>query len=100
MSERLPNYEMIARLESELAREREVAASFDALSDRQKLATYLHEKTCTLPHADQCGWYYESWDQPQQGGTRGRYLSRADRMLAEGFSLTEAQRVIDIVTGR
>lgn len=45
----------------------------------EEIADYLHSKECHSDHTDQCGWYYEKWEE-KLGWARRRYWKRAKRI--------------------
>jgi len=56
------------------------------LTQGQKLATFLHQKTCRWNHVDGCSWDYTSWNNPDS--TRLKYLRKAEQMLIEDDFVT------------
>lgn len=52
----------------------------NSLPERFRLAEIIHSKTCHSNHIDQCGFDYENWTN-NSGGTRQRYLVKADEIL-------------------
>lgn len=52
---------------------------YNQLSEAQRLADLIHEKTCHSNHIDQCGYEYESWTSP--GYSRQSYLRKSVSML-------------------
>jgi len=64
------------------------------LSPAQRLADLLHSKQCHFAHEDQCGWFYESWDNP--GYSRNEYLSKANKMLRE-FDFDTCCKMVNFV---
>lgn len=61
------------------------------IPQNQRLAEALHSKQCHFAHEDQCGWFYESWD--NVGYSRKSYLDKANKMLAE-MNFEQAMKVI------
>lgn len=60
----------------------------------QELATAIHGKTCHWNHIDQCGWEYDSWDQPRKSDTKSNYLKKARTILNTGVTFDQAMKVI------
>lgn len=52
---------------------------YNQLSEAQRLADLIHQKTCHSNHIDQCGYEYESWTSP--GYSKQSYLRKAEEML-------------------
>lgn len=71
----------IKRLQLKSAALHQEIEELDSLGARYKVADSLHTLTCHMNHADQCGWFYEEWD--QGGYSRPRYLEKADKLLAK-----------------
>ena len=57
----------------------------------QKIADYIHELKCPWSHVDQCGWEYNSWDNP--GYERKKYYERAKKLV----NLYGADKVIRMI---
>ena len=52
---------------------------YNQLSEAQRLADLIHQKTCHSNHIDQCGYEYESWTSPDS--SKKSYLGKAEAML-------------------
>jgi hypothetical protein len=87
------NSDKIKQLEEDLAKAKREQVEYEGLSDEQKLAEFIHSKTCSGNHTDFCGWFYESWDKLGQNSTRGSYLKKA-RAILEEVDLKTAELVI------
>lgn len=46
-----------------------------------RIAEILHNKFCNQSHIDQCGWDYESWNNP--GYARMRFIEDARFLIKE-----------------
>lgn len=66
----------------------------DSSKEEQELATAIHGKTCHWNHIDQCGWEYDSWDQPRKSDTKSNYLKKAQTILSTGVTFDQAMKVI------
>lgn len=55
--------------------------TYNQLSDAQRLADLIHQKTCHSNHIDQCGYEYESWSKYSPSSSRASYLRKAEEML-------------------
>lgn len=76
---------------------RKIKTHVDAKELRcRELATFIHERTCTSNHTDQCGWGYESWDDPSMNWTRMEYYKKAEAMLNE-IPLEVCKKVITLL---
>ncbi len=75
----MSDFSDITKLEEKLAERKSEKAKFDAMPERQRLAHILHEKQCGANHTDQCGWFYETWENPSY--SRNSYLEKADKLL-------------------
>ena len=64
-----------SELESELAQLQADEQRLAMLTPVQRVADMLHDYECRSNHTDQCGYGYDSWDNP--GQTRQGYLHRA-----------------------
>ena len=53
---------------------------YNQLSEAQRLADLIHQKTCHLNHIDQCGYEYESW-RSNLKSRKLSYLKKAEAML-------------------
>lgn len=53
---------------------------YNQLSEAQRLADLIHQKTCPFNHIDQCGYEYESWSNNSKHTKLG-YLKKAEEML-------------------
>jgi len=71
--------EAISEHEEEIKKLKKQKAEFEKLTPAHRLAELLHEKQCHFAHEDQCGWYYEKWDNP--GYSRKEYLNKATAIL-------------------
>lgn len=63
-------------------------------TQEHELATAIHGKTCHWNHIDQCGWEYDSWDQPRKSDTKSNYLKKAQTILSTGVTFDQAMKVI------
>lgn len=80
---------------------RELVGQYRDLTETstQKIARLLHEQLCNSNHIDQCGWYYETthhglaedWSCP----THARYLTKAARVEAAGFTYLDVLRFFE-----
>lgn len=80
---------------------RELVGQYRNLTETstQKIARLLHEQLCNSNHIDQCGWYYETthhglaedWSRP----THARYLAKAVRVEAAGFTYIDVLRFFE-----
>lgn len=50
-----------------------------ALAPDERVADAIHMTTCHASHIDQCGYEYESWNNP--GTSRKRYQKQAMKLL-------------------
>lgn len=66
----------------------------DSSKEEHELATAIHGKTCHWNHIDQCGWEYDSWDQPRKSDTKSNYLKKAQTILSTGVTFDQAMKVI------
>lgn len=66
----------------------------DLSKEERELATAIHGKTCHWNHIDQCGWEYDSWDQPRKSDTKSNYLKKAQTILSTGVTFDQAMKVI------
>ena len=61
-----------------------------------KIARLLHEQLCNSNHIDQCGWYYETTHHgladDWSGPTHARYLAKAAKVEAAGFTYLDVCR--------
>lgn len=83
------------------AERRELVGQYRDLTETstQKIARLLHEQLCNSNHTDQCGWYYETthhglaedWSRP----THARYLAKAARVEAAGFTYIDVLRFFE-----
>lgn len=73
--------ERINKLREQLAVEEAKLATFNQLTEAQRLATEIHQRTCHLDHMERCGWDYDNWTDPARGRTRQRYLEKAEKAL-------------------
>jgi hypothetical protein len=83
----MDNSKNITRLEREIEERelkigklKESQKEFEVLPENYKLAEKIHDITCSWNHTDGCSWEYENWTD-KLGGTRDRYIEKADRML-------------------
>lgn len=67
------------RLEAELEKAKEALELEKGLPLNKQLANFLHEKTCSGNHTDQCGWYYGPNDWNDY--SHKKYLKLADEVL-------------------
>lgn len=69
-----------------------------------KIARVLHEQFCNSNHIDQCAWYYETvhhdlaedWSRP----THARYLEKAARVEAAGFTYLDVYRFFEALNSK
>jgi hypothetical protein len=83
--------ERIQELEREIEKLKIEKEELEVMPKNQRLAELLHSKQCRLAHEDQCGWYYEDWENP--GLYRQLYLKKANDMLNK----TSFEEVVKIV---
>jgi hypothetical protein len=91
----------IKKHEEEIDKLREARKIVEGLTEAQQLATVLHAKQCHHNHIDGCGWYYESWtkDVPaNRGGTRQRWVEKAEKLLSTGKSLEELVEIAELMS--
>ena len=80
---------------------RELVGQYRDLTEisTHKIARLLHEQLCNSNHIDQCSWYYETihnglaedWSRP----THARYLAKAARVEAAGFTYIDVLRFFE-----
>ena len=80
---------------------RELVGQYRDLTETSthKIARLLHEQFCNSNHIDQCSWYYETthhgladdWSRP----THARYLAKAARVEAAGFTYIDVLRFFE-----
>ena len=68
-------------------------AKLKSLSPERRIAEFLHEKLCLRNHTDGCGWYYESWDNYQNGYSKKRYFKMATELMSD-FSEAQIEKFI------
>ncbi|MFA5407283.1 MAG: hypothetical protein WC343_00760 [Bacilli bacterium] len=89
-------YEQIAEHEDALEKLYAERDELEKMTPRQRLAVYIHEKTCHHDHIETCAWFYEidedghNWD----GFSHKRMLTVADTLL-EGVDVGTAKKLID-----
>ena len=71
----------IKELEEKIEKLKRERDALEAMPDNQRLAELIHSRQCHAAHEDQCGWYYESWE--NMGYSRASYLDKANKMLEE-----------------
>lgn len=81
----------IAELKNQIQEWELKKAKYEKMPRNYRLAEALHDVQCTWNHADGCGWYYESWENP--GFSRQEYLKKANEMLNE-MTFEDAMKVI------
>lgn len=84
MIEEIDHDEEIEKLEKKIKELKAEKERLRRLRPEHRLAEALHNAQCHLAHEDQCGYHYESWENP--GYSRKEYLRKAEGIL----------RVIDI----
>lgn len=47
----------------------------------QKIADFLHEKSCPREHDWECGYNLESWDSPKMSVSKQDYYNRAKDLI-------------------
>lgn len=87
-----------------VAERRELVGQYRDLTETSthKIARLLHEQFCNSNHMDQCGWYYETiyhglaedWSRP----THARYLKKAQRVEAAGFTYLDIYRFFEALS--
>ena len=66
------------------------------MSDTQKLADVIHEKTCKSNHIDMCGYHYSNWDSPNWD--RNQFLDRAEKAMEKsGLSAKDVIKAIEAI---
>lgn len=74
----------------------EKAEREDRRTDTEKLADFIHDKTCHLNHTDGCGYTYSSWKDPCD--TRKRYRDKALTLLGlVGHRLDVAMGIVRVM---
>lgn len=88
----------IAGLEAELKKEEAVLKEFNKLPEDQRLATLLHDTQCHAAHEDQCGWYYERFDDnpSRTYSTKQEYLKKARKLLTVA-SYSDIEKIVVIM---
>lgn len=81
MTTAVPVQEKIDQLRAQLAAEEAKLTQFNQLTEAQRLATEIHQRTCHLDHIERCGWDYENWNNAVRNYTRERYLEKAEKAL-------------------
>jgi len=60
----------------------------------RELAKLIHYKTCNCNHTDECGWEYESWENPSgEFSAKTRALSIAKNIL----KIVNLQTALDVI---
>lgn len=73
--------------------------ALNSLTPLERLATMLHDSTCTWNHTDGCGWWYESWNgaTPAGNSTRSGYLLKASILVNKsGLQPETIAKVLEI----
>lgn len=60
-----------------------------------KIADIIHKYICKYDHNDQCGWYYENWEDP--GYTRTKYLGVANELITAGYQVETIENIFKII---
>lgn len=78
----VPDQAKINQLRAQLAEEEAKLTKFTQMTEAQRLATEIHDRTCHLEHTEMCGWFYETgWTEKDHAWTHERYLEKAERLL-------------------
>lgn len=93
--------ELEARVQSLLAEIAEVEAEMnrrDEMNDDERLAEYLHSKSCHWDHTEGCSWHYETNSSKVDwtGYAHSRYLEKARRALGK-YDFDTIQGVLEIL---
>lgn len=85
---------------------RELVGQYRDLTETSthKIARLLHEQFCNSNHVDQCSWYYETthhglaedWTRP----THARYLAKAAKVEAAGFTYLDLLRLFEALNNQ
>jgi len=88
-----------AALEEKIEELKQREERLAALSEDRQMAIYLHDTCCKRNHIDECAWLYDMEnDIPKFSRPDSlHYLSKAQRLIGNGFSLNDVKTFCEII---